>query len=152
MVDRKFATAQVKRMSGLHRFPKPITDDINKIALAELVTVLSKCRSQAHATAVVDEFVYGAVDCPTPSELRECVHSKSESFKPAPPNAGCPNCVQGWKQVFILTTRESNGFEQERITKEQRDNLIGKIDWNKQGLYEAVVPCECSPNVGRRTQ
>lgn len=152
MVDRKFATAQVKRLSGLHRFPKPITEDVNKAALSELVTVLTKCRTQAHAIAVIDEFVYGSIDCPTPSQLRECAFAKSESFRASATTRGCENCIDGWKQLYLLTTRTSNGYDREFITKEQRDNLIGKIDWNRQGLYEAVEPCECSPNVGRRLQ
>jgi len=78
----KFVARQIKRMSGLDRFPDADGQDELGAALIEA------CRSDSHVKRVADEVMREFTICPKPAELRAIADSaKGEE---------CTKCVKGW--------------------------------------------------------
>lgn len=162
MISRSEALSQISRLHVIP-FPPP-TDE----AMEELVQSLQKsCRSLTHAkktiTALVEspaETADGIERWPTPKSVRMTAWGLLSEQERA--GKTCGHCIEGWKQSFLLRTRRERKdsdntvigrwWEEEYLTEDQYRDLLRKVDWATQQVYEGVQPCECSPNVGKRTQ
>ena len=93
------ATAQIKRLTGLRRFPS------EPEAAKELIIALQTADNSQIATTVVDDILAMQVDCPVPAQIREAVRVENAKTSPREP-AGqwgpkpklCPIC-SGWGVV-----------------------------------------------------
>ena len=101
MIDRKSATAQIRRLSGLRYFPSE--DEARR----ELVTALAESvLDQEHGERLISELLSsgGTGDCPTPPDIRRIAYALR------PPEArraalGCNKCGGvGWVETTTVAT------------------------------------------------
>lgn len=94
MIDKKHAGNEISRLIGLNYFPTDAR------AIRELVTALTFARSEVIATAVINEWLEGASDRPTPADLRRMVaahngiaeEQNNRETETAPVHYNCRTC------------------------------------------------------------
>lgn len=89
-VTEKFIARQVRRMSGLDRYP-------DQDGQMELCTALFEaCNSDDHAKRVVDDVMREFEECPKPAKLRAMAAETAE-----PAKLGCTACIEGWRYETV---------------------------------------------------
>lgn len=82
MIETKFATEQLERLSGLSFFPKPIKGDTaSQAAFRELRLALECATSGAVAKRVVDNWIREATEAPKPADLRKMVYDENDRIE-----------------------------------------------------------------------
>jgi len=116
MIDPKFATEQIERLSGLNFFPKPVKGDTASIAaFKELRLALECANSDSIGKRVVDDWIRTSPDAPKPAELRRAAYDENERAEaneraqykpPAPKEAYCGRC----QDTGIAESIDANSF------------------------------------------
>lgn len=130
---------QVKRLGNLQNYPK------NGPGALELAKKMSKdCVHLAHVEAVIDLAIESCQYCPTVVELNTFIAQTRLQFSRLP--SACGDCIDGWVQCWVLNSMDvSTGrWKQQKITKQEHDNLLKKVDWKHQRVADAVYPCSCA--------
>lgn len=101
------------------------------------------CANLTHATAVVDMIVDTMRVCPLPVDIARFALDTPVTEQPKRPGSiKCELCVDGWVYAWFLTDmRGGMPQSKQRITKDEHDSLIGKIDTRTQMLYTGVERC-----------
>ena len=86
MVDEKFASAQIKRLTGLSFFPT------EKEAVRELLMALPIAPTEKIAKSTVDYFLATVTECPKPAQIRERAQPPEEEGYQAPGPTRCNAC------------------------------------------------------------
>jgi len=147
MVDLKKCMAQVKRMGGLSAYPKDIPE-----AIVEIAKKFSReCRNEEHVESTITEILNEPERkyCPTVGELSPYIDRTRKVFERLP--EACSLCIEGWAQAWWLMSRRQfsqredwkPGWNREEIARDQYDDLLPKLDWREQRVYESVKPCSC---------
>lgn len=137
--NKKLCLKLINRFGPAANFPRGNLDAIN--ALAECL--VQRACSDAHAQAAADSFAESGDRCPTEGDL---VRVLNETRGKHAPNRqiGCPQCIEGWRHVWFLTTKSGGRkWEQERISQERARLLESKLDRKTQEITEAVELCQC---------
>lgn len=154
MITLAQATEQVRRMKKLHRYPAAA-----KEAEAELIKIAATATDLAHCQRVVDSLLLdGDNECPTPYWFKRAISPPRPELYRLPERLTCPKEMcdgSGWTAEYWLHSQVGTGdaryVRKERITQEQHDELMRKIDWSTQSLYEGTKKCPCKGGVNRQT-
>jgi hypothetical protein len=102
MIESKFASEQIDRLSGLSFFPKPVKGDTAaQAAYKELRLALECAATDAIGKLVVDDWLKNSADAPKPAQLRKAAYDENERLEleeaskyrpPAPRQAHCYQC------------------------------------------------------------
>lgn len=102
MIETKFATEQLDRLSGLSFFPRPVKGDTaSQAAFRELRLALECAATDSIGKQVVDDWLRNHAEAPKPAELRAAAYDENkrlegeedQKFKPPPArHAHCPQC------------------------------------------------------------
>ena len=99
MIETKFATEQLERLSGLSFFPRPVkSDTASQAAFRELRLALECATSDAIAKRVVDDWIRQSPEAPKPAELRKLVYDeidraeREDRARYKPPTVAAARC------------------------------------------------------------
>ena len=128
---RLFILSQINRLAQLTNPPH------GSEVIADYVSAIARADTERIARETVDEFVFGAHNCPKPTELLDIIHRKNdihrEEVSPGGPKVGCSLCkYTGWIIGYWLVTTGRFKTTRERIP--QITNLSSELQ------YKATSP------------
>ena len=145
MVELSEAINAVQRISGMPGFP---FEDAAQYELAKALR--QSCEDTYALNSAIEDFL-GWDRCPSVADIRH-TSAPEKAWTPTGSRA-CPygKCNgDGWICYFTLHTRKygkagGTYTEKQFITEEQYKDLVNKIDWQTQALYDGVGRCACNP-------
>jgi hypothetical protein len=138
-ITQKLAAKLINRFAPTANFPRG-----NKDGIGALVDLLAeRALSEAHAKAATDSFALSGDRCPAEGDLVRVLHDTRAKFDPGR-RIGCPQCIDGWRQCWFLTTMNAGAhWKHERISKQRAIELELRLDKRHQSITEAVEKCQC---------
>lgn len=147
MIEKDTAKQQIRRLSGLDKFPT--TSD----AITELVLAIQVAEMDSIAIRFIDEWLHTETEAPKPSHMRIMLYDLNQAIKTK--RKQCKLCDgSGVVTVWYLVTYRGNSYYRESAVEiencagyeQARDfaQLIADTPGNKnQTVLSAAKPCAC---------
>lgn len=137
--NKKLCLKLINRFAPTANYPRG-----NTIAIASLAECLERrAVSDAHAQAAVDSMAESCDRCPTEGDLVRVLNETRKTYQQER-RIGCPQCIEGWRRVWFLTTKSGGRkWEHKRISQERAREVEPKLDRKTQEITEAVEACPC---------
>ena len=136
--DKKTAKTLISKLAGLPGFPREYPSAVT----AMIETLTERARNDDHAAHVIGTLLESAERCPVVADIiRLCQESGKKFARQVDP--GCPQCIEGWRQCWFLTTMNAGAhWKHERISKQRAYDLEPRLQ-RQQVITTAVEKCQC---------